>query len=70
MIGIGALLALLGAGSLILPEMGYQLRIMEPLEDAQPFAGIAIIVVGIALIAFGIVRKNKAKEQESLPPYN
>ncbi len=66
MMGIGVLLVILGAGSLILPELGYQLSIMQPLQDAQPFAGILLLLVGIGLVAAAIVRKNRA--QESLPP--
>lgn len=66
MIGLGILLALLGAGSLILPELGYQLRIMEPLQDAQPAAGIAVLIVGVALVGAAVVRRNRARQ--AVPP--
>ena len=66
MVGLGVLLVLLGAGSLILPELGYQLKIMEPLQDAQPFAGIVVLIAGVALAAVALLRKTKAKEP--VPP--
>jgi len=66
MMSLGVLLVVLGSGSLILPELGYQLRIMEPLQGGQPFAGIAVLIVGIALVGAAVARKNRARQ--SLPP--
>ena len=37
---LAVLLIVLGAGSLLLPLVGMQFRLLEPLDPYQPFAGI------------------------------
>ena len=56
MTGFGVLLIILGAGSLLLPAIGFQFRLMEILDPYQPWAGILVAVIGAALVAFGLQR--------------
>ena len=42
MVGWGIFLIVLGAGSLLLPMLGYQFTLMELLDDFQPYAGIVV----------------------------
>jgi hypothetical protein len=51
MASLGALLIVLGLGSLLLPVFNIQFRLMEILEDYQPYAGIAVAAIG-AIILF------------------
>jgi hypothetical protein len=60
MIGWGILLVILGAGSLALPAIGYNFQIMELVDDFQPWAGIAVAVIGAALIFPGMNRRRPA----------
>ena len=53
MAGLGALLVILGIGSLVLPMFDIQFQIMSLLDDYQPVAGIAIAAVGVLLVVLG-----------------
>ena len=61
MVGFGALLVILGVGSLLLPMFDIQFQIMSLLDDYQPVAGIAVAAIGAALIYFG-VRQQRAQK--------
>jgi len=50
MTSIGALLAILGFGSLILPAFGMQFRLLSAVEGAQPWFGIILGVIGLVLM--------------------
>ena len=56
MVGWGVFLMILGAGSLLLPMLGYQFSLMELLDDFQPYAGIVVAIVGAALVFMGMNR--------------
>ena len=58
MVGFGALLIVLGIGSLLLPMFDIQFRIMSLLDDFQPIAGIAIAAIGVALVLLGSRRRS------------
>ena len=49
----GVFLLIMGLGSLLLPLIGMQFRLMSLLDPAQPIAGIAITAVGGLLIFLG-----------------
>ena len=57
MVGFGALLIILGVGSLLLPMFDIQFQIMSLLDDYQPVAGIAIAAVGAVLVFLGLQRQ-------------
>jgi hypothetical protein len=57
MVGWGILLIVLGAGSLLLPQLGYQFTLMELLDDFQPYAGIVVAIVGAVLVFLGTNRR-------------
>jgi hypothetical protein len=44
MVGWGIFLIILGAGSLLLPQIGIQFRLMELVDEYQPYAGIVVAV--------------------------
>jgi hypothetical protein len=50
MLSLGVLLVILGVGSFVLPMIGYQFRLIEPLEPYQPWAGIALAAVGLVIV--------------------
>lgn len=56
MIGWGITLIIIGAGSLLLPLLGYQFTLMELVDDFQPYAGIAVAIIGAALVVLGMNR--------------
>jgi hypothetical protein len=56
MTGFGVLLIILGVGSLLLPAIGFQFRLMEIVDPYQPWAGTLVAVIGAALVAFGLQR--------------
>lgn len=74
MAGIGALLIILGIGSLILPMFDIQFQLMQMLDDYQPVAGIAVAAIGVVLIALGARRSRSttvvvpAQEPPVAPP--
>lgn len=57
MVGLGALLIILGIGSLLLPMFDIQFQIMSLLDDYQPIAGIVIAAVGAVLVFLGLQRQ-------------
>jgi hypothetical protein len=68
MIGWGILLIVLGAGSLLLPQMGFQFRLMELLDDFQPYAGVVVGIIGIGLVVLGMRQRNAAAVPAGPPP--
>jgi protein-S-isoprenylcysteine O-methyltransferase Ste14 len=52
MLSLGVLLVILGVGSFVLPMIGYQFRLMEPIEPYQPWAGIIVAAVGLITVIF------------------
>ena len=64
MTSIGGLLAILGFGSLILPAFGMQFRLLSAVEGAQPWFGIVLGVVGLALLVVGFRQNGKQKEKQ------
>jgi hypothetical protein len=56
MVGWGIFLVIIGAGSLLLPQLGFQFRLMELLDDYQPYAGIVVAVIGAGLVLLGMNR--------------
>jgi hypothetical protein len=56
MVGWGILLLLLGIGSLLLPMLNMQFRLMELLDPYQGWAGIAVAVIGAVLVFMGQTR--------------
>ena len=68
MVGWGIFLIVLGAGSLLLPMLGYQFTLMELLDDFQPYAGIVVAVLGAILVFMGMTRRRPAGEVASTPP--
>ena len=53
MVGWGIFLIIIGAGSLLLPQLGFQFRLMELLDDYQPYAGIVVAIIGAGLVLLG-----------------
>ena len=56
MVGLGILLIIIGAGSLLLPQLGFQFQLMELVDDYQPYAGIVVAIVGAGLVLLGMNR--------------
>jgi hypothetical protein len=54
MVGWGIFLIIIGAGSLVLPMLGYQFSLMELVDDYQPYAGIVVAIIGAALVMYGM----------------
>lgn len=59
MIGWGITLIIIGAGSLLLPMLGYQFTLMELVDDFQPYAGIVVAIIGAALVLLGMNRQSE-----------
>ena len=59
MISLGVLLVILGVGSLVLPSLGFQFRLMEMVDAYQPWAGIIVAAVGLITILFGAQRRGR-----------
>lgn len=60
MIGWGILLIVLGAGSLLLPMFEIQFTLMSLFDDYQPWAGIAVAIIGVALVVYAMNRQQPA----------
>jgi hypothetical protein len=60
MVGWGIFLIIMGAGSLLLPMIGYQFTLMELVDPYQPYAGIAVAVIGAAMVLYGMNRSGRA----------
>lgn len=65
LVRFGTFLLLLGGLSAVLPEMGWQLRILAWASDFQPWLGLGVGFVGALLIVTGIVVRNRAVEAEN-----
>lgn len=65
MVGWGVFLIILGAGSLLLPMLDLQFRLMEFVDDYQPYAGILVAIIGVALVLLGMNRRPEADAAES-----
>jgi predicted lipid-binding transport protein (Tim44 family) len=59
MISLGVLLVILGVGSLILPNLGFQFRLMEIVDPYQPWAGVIVAAVGLITVLFGAQRRGR-----------
>ena len=68
MVGLGALLIILGIGSLLLPMFDIQFQIMSLLDDYQPIAGILIAAVGAVLVFLGLQRQRTQTVVVQEPP--
>jgi hypothetical protein len=66
-IGWGIFLIIMGAGSLLLPSLGFQFRLMELLDDFQPYAGLAVAGIGAALVLVGMARGSRVPERDARP---
>jgi len=60
MISLGVLLVILGVGSLVLPNLGFQFTLMDWLDPYQPWAGIIVAAVGLITVLFGAQRRGRA----------
>jgi drug/metabolite transporter (DMT)-like permease len=67
MIGWGIFLIILGAGSLLLPLIDVQFRLMELVDPWQPFAGIVVAVIGVALVLYGMNRRTESAATVAAP---
>ncbi len=68
MVGWGIFLIILGAGSLLLPQIGIQFSLMELVDDYQPYAGIVVAIAGAALVLLGTNRGAPAPVQANPEP--
>ena len=68
MLSLGVLLVILGVGSFVLPMIGYQFRLMEPIEPYQPWAGIIVAAVGLITILFASRRRAAVTPVVETPP--
>lgn len=57
MVGWGIFLIIIGAGSLLLPSLGFQFTLMEFFDDYQPYAGIVVAIIGAGLVLMGMNRR-------------
>jgi hypothetical protein len=67
MVGWGILLLVLGVGSLLLPMLDMQFRLMELVDPYQPWAGIVVAGIGGVLVFLGQTRREPAAEVTSTP---
>ena len=65
MVGWGIFLIILGAGSLLLPQLGYQFSLMELVDDFQPYAGIGVAIIGAVLLFMGMNRRSEVQVTQS-----
>lgn len=69
MLSLGVLLVILGVGSFVLPMIGYQFRLIEPLEPYQPWAGIILAAIGLITVIYaGRRRAAPTTVVETTPP--
>ncbi|NBH10192.1 hypothetical protein [Amycolatopsis sp. SID8362] len=66
---IGVVFAVLGFGSLILEQFDYEFRLIAWASDMQPWFGIALGVVGLALCGISVLagRAKAAPPQPAAP---
>lgn len=65
---LGGFLALVGLVSVILPLFNYQLRWLMWAQPAQPFLGIGLIGIGVALVVVPFVLQKRAPEAAAVEP--
>jgi hypothetical protein len=65
MVGWGIFLIIMGAGSLLLPSLGFQFQLMELVDDLQPYAGIVVAAIGAGLLIWGMSRGARGTERVS-----
>ncbi|MGH2463661.1 MAG: hypothetical protein ACRDFZ_08595 [Candidatus Limnocylindria bacterium] len=61
MISLGVFLVILGVGSLVLPNLGLQFRLMDFVDPYQPWAGIIVAAIGLITVLFGAQRRGRAE---------
>jgi hypothetical protein len=59
-VSLGILLIVLGFGSLVLPLFNLEFTLMSIVEDYQPWAGIIVGIIGLALLGWGISQRRQA----------
>jgi hypothetical protein len=64
MLSAGLILTILGFGSLLLPVFGLQFKLLSLLDGAQPWIGILIGLVGLALLVVGFMQNNNQEGQQ------
>jgi hypothetical protein len=67
MLRLGLLLVVLGLGSLLLPLLNLQFRIMELVDPYQPFAGLIVAAIGVALIYLATQRSRPVAASAATP---
>lgn len=68
MVGWGIFLIIMGAGSLLMPMLGYQFTMMELVDPYQPYAGIVVAVIGAALVLMGMKQRPATKVAVTTQP--
>ncbi|HLE59819.1 MAG TPA: hypothetical protein VJA85_09255 [Candidatus Limnocylindria bacterium] len=66
MLSLGVLLVILGVGSFVLPMVGYQFSLMEPIEPYQPWAGVIVAAVGLITVLWAGRRRSQAQTQTTV----
>lgn len=65
LVGWGILLIIVGAGSVLLPSLGFQFRLMELVDVLQPYVGIVVALFGAVLLVLGMARGRQARDDGS-----
>jgi hypothetical protein len=68
MVGWGIFLIIMGAGSLLLPSLGFQFRLMELVDAYQPYVGIVVAIIGAVLVFLGMTRGSQMTAKVSQKP--
>lgn len=68
MVGWGIFIIIMGAGSLLLPLLGYQFTLMELVDPYQPYAGIVVALIGAALVLMGMKQSPATTVAVTTPP--
>ena len=68
MTGFGVLLIVLGVGSLLLPMLDMQFRLLGFVDPYQPWAGLVVGVIGAVLVGMGLQRSRAAATTASAAP--
>ena len=66
-VGWGIFLIIVGAGSLLLPSLGFQFPLMRLVNGFQPFVGIVAALIGAALLFVGWARGSRTGEVSRRP---
>ncbi len=65
---IGVFMIIIGFGSLILEQFGLQFKVLAWADPYQPWVGILLGVIGIAIVVLGMVL-GKKDDQPQQPPF-